>query len=286
MSDELGRFIACNRWSSETRDKYKRVISRFIEQVGEGGTLDAAGLSAWLDSQPWGVSMRHVGMNAVKNWLRWKYGENHPALSLKLRRAKPKPQRTLTMEKVVKLLEHFDTSKPKGRRDLAMCTLFLDTGLRVSEISRLEMRYLDLESRRLDVIVKGGEWEAAVFSPYTANYLMAWFSDRARVVLKGVGVVFIGVGGNTPGQSMTRDGIKTNVRIWGERSGIGALSPHDFRRTFATLGTKLGAPTRIIQEAGRWKSVKMVERYTQAIDASDFDPYSPVMAAMKFGDSV
>ena len=168
--------------------------------------------------------MKHVALNAIKNWLRWKYGNNHPALSLKMPRAKSSPQRSLNLDNVIRLLESFDTSTSIGRRDLAMCTLFLDTGLRVSEVCRLEMRYLDIEKRHIDVIVKGGNWEEAVFSPYTANCLLAWIADRDCIARDDARTVFLGVGGMTPGKSMTRDGVKTNVRKWGQKSGVRAPS--------------------------------------------------------------
>ena len=52
------------------------------------------------------------------------------------------------------------------------------------------------------------------------------------------------------------------------------------RRTFATIAIKAGAPTRVVQAAGRWGDVSMVERYTADITADDFDRYSPVEALM------
>ena len=54
------------------------------------------------------------------------------------------------------------------------------------------------------------------------------------------------------------------------------------RRTFATLAIKNGAPTRLVQIAGRWKNIREVERYTRALDAADLEPYSPV--GNLFGD--
>ena len=79
---------------------------------------------------------------------------------------------------------------------------------------------------------------------------------------------------------MTRFGLNVTFRNLGKSSGIGPLSPHDFRRTFATLSLQGGAPTRLVQLAGRWNSVKEVERYSQALSAQDFEPYSPMNKVM------
>ena len=282
MSKELDCFLIQHGWSLETRYKYGRILRMFLEdfsteQIAEIGPVE---LLTWLQTHPWGNSAQWIALNAVKNWLRYKYG-SHPALVLKLPTVKAPRQRSLKMEQVQTLLVSFNTGKPKGRRDLAMCCLFLDAGLRVSEIARLEMRYLNIDDRFLTVIVKGGDWGEAVFSVYTATCLLRWFGDREGIARPGVSNVFTGVGGLTPGGPMTRDGIKCVVRDWGKKAGIGPLSPHDFRRTFATIGTRLGAPTRIMMAAGRWDDESMIKRYTADIEARDFDPYSPVMAAME-----
>jgi integrase len=52
------------------------------------------------------------------------------------------------------------------------------------------------------------------------------------------------------------------------------------RRTFATIAIRNGAPTRVVQAAGRWADVAMVEHYTAAIEAEDFERYSPVESLM------
>jgi integrase len=64
------------------------------------------------------------------------------------------------------------------------------------------------------------------------------------------------------------------VRRWGEKLGF-RLSPHDLRRTFTTLSLKNGAPSRLVQVAGRWSSIEMVERYSQAITPGEYDDYFP-----------
>jgi integrase len=61
------------------------------------------------------------------------------------------------------------------------------------------------------------------------------------------------------------------------------FSPHDLRRSFATLSSRLGAPSRIVQVAGRWSDLKMVEGYTQSLEASDFMPYDPVSRILGLG---
>lgn len=280
MIAKIEEFLAEQRWSENTRKRYRRALILAAGEV-DIENLTGPGLRAWLESQGWGNSTQWVAYNAIRGFIRWKWGEDHPAMALKLKRSNSPPQRVLSKDKVRKLLYHFDTATVKGRRDLAMACVFLDSGLRVSEMCRLEMKYLFLDHLSLSVIVKGGDWKDKFFSPVTASYLSSWLADRENLISPEVKTVFASVGGNKPGHPLTRHGLQTIVKYWGLKSGIGKLSPHDFRRSFATIATLEGAPERVLMAAGGWSSEKSIHPYTRSISAEDILPYSPVMAVMR-----
>jgi len=208
------------------------------------------------------------------------WGDNHPALLAKIPPVKPKKQRVLTKETALELLASFDTSIPSGARDLAVCAVALDTGLRCSELCHLCLADVDLHQRTLQVVVKGGQWGMGIFSAETAMYIDRWLTFRAGEVREGVETLFISLHHQCHGLPLTREGLQGIVKRWGLRLGI-KLSPHDLRRTFATLTTIFGAPSRVVQEAGRWSSITMVERYTSSLDASAIAPYLPVARLLK-----
>jgi integrase len=269
MQDYLDEHMG--RWSPETLDRYQRVLKNFLAEV-ETENLTASKLRAWIYSHPWGSSQRYLALMAIKGYIRWLYGEKHPCLVYSEKQTKPPPQRALKPNQIVDLICSFETSTLKGQRDLAICTLMLDTGLRVSEVCRAQQRYLDLDERLLRVIIKGGKWGSAMFSEPTKRYIQNWLSVRPA----GEDTIFVSVGGNTPGKRLTRPGLQRVVKTWGEKAGIGLLSPHDLRRTFAVMSTRLGAPSRLVQLAGRWSSIEMVERYTSSLEVADFEKYFPV----------
>ena len=259
------------KWAEETAVRYTKILLRFEKDV-DLERLTASSLRAWIHSHGWGNSQRCLSLVAVKGYLRWAYGSKHPALEICEKRAKPAPQRALKIPQIKQLISSFNTMETKGIRDLAICTLMLDTGLRASEVCRLELRYLEMDERQLQVIVKGGRWAKAMFSESTKRFLADWLYIRP----KGGDVVFVSVGGLTPGKRLTRMGLQRIIKYWGEAAGIGQLSPHDLRRTFAVTATRLGAPSRLVQLAGRWSSIKMVEVYTQTLEPADFEKYFPV----------
>jgi len=258
-------------WSPNTVDTYQSILSRFEIEL-DVEHLTAGKLRAWIYSHGWGSSQRYVALSAAKGYIKWAFGAKHPALILNERRAKSPPQRALKIPQIKDLLSSFNTMEAKGIRDLAMCALMLDTGLRASEICKLDLHYLDMEERKLRVVIKGGRWAMAMFSISTQRYMEAWLAIRQPLGEP----VFLSVGGIIPGTRLTRSGLRIIVKKWGKDAGIGLLSPHDLRRTFAVTATRLGAPSRLVQLAGRWSSIEMVERYTETLENEDFEKYFPV----------
>jgi len=277
---DLNDFLLSHSWSNSTVDRYRRSIQQFTKTFSDLTIITPQLFSNWLNSFNWSSSTRWIAFTSVRLYLRWLYGDSHPALKLKIKRFYPGPQRTLNIEQVKKLLYSFNTSCPKGRRDLSICSLFLDSGLRCSEICNLEIKNLHIDQLSLNVIIKGGTWQSAVFSPYTGVLLQNWIQDRIHIAQPGLKTLYCSIGGTKHGTELTRSGLQRIVKYWGQSLGF-ALSPHDFRRTFATLAIQAGAPSRVLQVAGRWSNISMVERYTRAISLGDFKNYFPMDLIMR-----
>lgn len=215
------------------------------------------------------------GVGALRSFFGWVSGKKSPAARLPYPRVRPRQQRSLTADELGRVLAACDSSSDKGRRDLALLCLMVDTGLRASEVCRLRLADVDLGRCALRVIIKGGRESGAVFTRYTAAQLAAWFDVRSRYAGEGVGEAFVSLGGLRRGTALTREGLRTEILKIGARAGV-TLSPHDLRRTFATLSTLAGASARVVQVAGRWSSLAMVERYTAAIAAEAIRGYLPL----------
>ncbi len=276
MNTDIERYIGESAFALSTADRYRRALVKIIADVGVD-TLTGSEFRTWLDSQHWSSATRWVAYNAIRGYLKWRYGVEHPALALRIKRGHSPPQRVFDLHQVTDLLCSFDTSRAKGRRDLAICGLFLDAGLRANEVCRLELKFVNLEIRTLQVIVKGGQWSYRSFSEHTANWLISWLGDRAT---REVSQIFVSLGGNTPGKALTTRGLRVAVAGWGRAAGIGQLSPHDLRRTFASVTTKLGAPEDVVMKGGGWRNHEVFRLYTIGVDSSDLAPWFPTKAAM------
>ena len=263
-------FLSSHPFSDTTIRTYLNILTRFSAEVEYPATMTAAELVRWVSKSEWGNARRCVAIACTKKYLAWAHGQLHPALGAKIKRIRGKVPRTMYRSQVMALLASFDTMSTKGARDLAIASLLLDTGLRESEICQLQQAYTDTEHRTLQVLVKGGSWEFAVFSEETAAHIENWKRFRQR--LNPHGFLFVHC---KTGEGLTAPGLYSVVKAWGKKVGF-ALSPHDFRRTFATLASEGGAPDRVIMEGGRWKSTQMVTRYTRALKLESMRQWLPM----------
>lgn len=264
-----------------SRDSTKNAYSRFLRFFNDWHQsqdfplfeLSPARWQDFLSTRDWGGGTPYHCWQALKAFLKWEFGENFPCKGMYVYRPDPGPQRTLDAKEVRTLIASIDTTTKAGSRDLPLVLLMLDTGLRAAEVCGLLLEHLEIPNRRLWVEGKGGKWREAIYSERTAVYLEDWLSIRSRVALPETKTVFCGMGGLNPGSPLTSDGLRSIFRAMGKRAGIAGLSPHVLRRTFATLAIRQGAPSRVVQVAGGWSNLAMVQRYTQAIQPADFDGY-------------
>lgn len=293
MDDDIKKFLALSSLSASTRELYGYhliELARWMDnQTIEAERLTAYALMEYLDSRGWGSSSRNLAACAARKFWAWRFGQQHEVCQVRVRRDDCGPQRTLSKREIEQLVAAIDTNEPKGIRDLALIMLLLDTGLRASEICSLTLDKLDTGERLAWVKTKGGKWQPAAYFEYAASCLENWLSLRPRIAKKGTREVFVSLGGRQPGRKLTRDGLRAIIARLGESAELGErISPHALRRSFATLATRQGAPSRTVQLGGRWSNIAMVERYSRALEIKAMAPYSPANFVMglsnRFGE--
>lgn len=224
--------------------------------VQRGKTLDAAqreDLLAILATQiQQGKSPRTVSrhLSSYRQYYRWLVREgvidNDPVAlieSPKTGRGLPK---ALTEEQVESLLEAPDTDTPLGLRDRAMLELMYATGLRVSELVKLELANLNLNQGVIRVIGKGQKERLVPIGDEAHDSVKVYLADGRPVLLKGVQTQSVFV--TTRKAAMTRQAFWYMVRRCANRSGISQkLSPHMLRHSFATHLLNHGADLRVVQ---------------------------------------
>ena len=269
MNRDVEEFLSSRSFAETTKRTYRDILSALIAEC-DFADLSAGDLLGLVRRKGWENSRQCVALSACKSFIAWKFGEVHPALAAKLKRVSGRPQRALDADTVLRLLASFNPFEAKGARDLALCSLALDTGLRASELCRLRQADTDTVGRVLQVLVKGGQWKAAVFSDETAARVDHWKVFRERLGVSSA--LFANV---LTAEQLTPEGLYKVVEGWGIAIGI-KLSPHDLRRSMATLATLYGAPERVLMEGGRWSNSAMIARYTRTLKLEAMREYLPM----------
>src|SRR5512139_456948 len=175
-------------------------------------------------------------INALRAFYKFQFGSKSPARTIKPPSVKRRKQRTLNWKQALDVMAACDTSNALGRRNLAIICLGLDSGLREAELCRLSVTQLDLAAFRLTVRVKGGNDGDGIFGPHTVAAISSWLADRPLYAVPGVDEVFVSIGGDTPGRAITPSGLRCIFRRIGRQAGLEqGFSPHDLRRSFATM---------------------------------------------------
>lgn len=277
------RLRGTERKSEVTITKYLWNMRRLVKEFPRKAAFDYTrkDLERYLSERSlmgWSDATARQAVATFRKFFGYICGKKSPAKALPFpRKSKPKRRlRSLTADQASDVLVTFDTMTAGGRRDLALVALAIDTGLRASEICRLQLKELDLAARTFEVMAKGGRVRRGRYSKPAGEYLGLWLSTRALEAKAGVTTVFVSLGGKTPGRPLTTRGLREILRRVAVRAGLEALAPHDLRRTFAHLALRAGAPTRVLQVAGDWQQLREVETYSREITLGDFDAYSPV----------
>ncbi len=148
----------------------------------------------------------------------------------------------------------------KDRRDAAAVRLFLDTGLRLSELAGLQVSDVDLDDRMVTVLGKGRRPRTVRYGAKTAVAMDRYHRARAKertAALSGWWLAEKGRG------AMTSDGIYQMIV---RRSGAVGLDvhPHQLRHSWAHHFLAAGgSETDLMHNAG-WRSRQMLNRYARS----------------------
>jgi len=176
----------------------------------------------------------------------------------RLPRGLPHP---LTLEEVTAVIEAPAPGTPTGVRDRAILELLYGAGLRVSELTGLDVDDLDLEEGAVRVLGKGSK-ERDVPIGRMAQDAIGTYLRTARPSLataRSRGALFLNArGGRLTRQSCARL-LAGHARMAGVRRTV---TPHDLRHSFATHLLEGGADVRVVQELLGHASVATTQIYT------------------------
>jgi len=220
----------------------------------------------------------HGYIRAIKTFFNWLYKEGyteeHRLERLKTPKAPQKLKEPLSDAEIVLLLSCIDPQTSWGARNLTIVLLFLDTGLRLSELLTLPMHDLHLEEGRLKVMGKGQKERIVPFGNSAQKALMRYiFHFRPEPL--NTDRVFL----NLDGAPMTVTGLKLMFRRLADNSGVKRLHTHLLRHTFAVNYLMNGGDVFTLQLILGHTTLEMVRRYVNLANShvmAQHKQFSPV----------
>ena len=130
-------------------------------------------------------------------------------------------------------------------RDRAMLELFYSSGLRLSELTGLDLGSLDLEAGLVRVLGKGRRERTVPVGRLAREALRAWLALRPGWAAPQEGALFVSRRGGRLGNRA----VQSRLALAGLRAGLGErLHPHRLRHAFASHMLESSGDLRAVQE--------------------------------------
>jgi integrase len=145
----------------------------------------------------------------------------------------------------------------EDRRDAAIIRLFLNTGIRLSELANLRVGDVSLDRREIVVTGKGRRTRDVPIGAKAVLALDRYQRERGRHQMAHTTEFYwLGVRGR-----LTDSGVTQMLRRRCRQAGIPVIHPHQFRHTMAHLWLRAGGAEHDLARIAGWSSLQMVGRY-------------------------
>jgi site-specific recombinase XerD len=242
---QLGGFLEARGMPVVVANITREHVESFITDVLERST-------------PATAETRYRGVKAFFTWL-LEEGEikKSPMERMKPPSVPEEPPTMLSDDEVRKLLKCCEGRSFDDRRDTAIFRLFVDTGLRRSELAYLTLADVDLDHNTAFVThAKGSRPRVVAFGRKAAQALDRYLRERSRHRYAQENALWLGR------QGPLGDGaIDLMIRRRARRAGLKGTHAHLFRHGFAHAWLSQGGQEGDLMMLAGWRSRTMLGRY-------------------------
>lgn len=279
LARSFRRSLLPTEYAAATVRIYTISVAQFADFLAERGmplvvaniTAEHVGefLSYVLERNSAGTAeTRYRGLRAFFTWA-VEEGEIDKNPMARIKRPKPteSPPAMLSDDKLSRLLKACDGRDFESRRDTAILRLFIDTGMRRSEMAYIGLEELDLDNNLVRVTGKASRNTAArtrvcKFGRKTALALDRYLRVRAQHPHAREHALWLGR------QGPMQDGaVDLMIRRRARQAGLDATHAHLFRHGFAHDWLSNGGQERDLMMLTGWRSSTMLARYAASAAA-------------------
>lgn len=271
--------------SEATARGYRSDLRTLAEFAPTFAEFTLTNLRRWLaDAVQQGLKRSTMARRtaAARAFSTWAYERGHLESDVAARLVTPQVNRHLpdvvTPAKAGEIVEaeiNPDVAGPEASRDRAMLELLYATGMRVAELTGLDVDDVDVDRCLARVTGKGNKQRVVPFGEAAAQAVRAWIARRGELAARrkttknadggedagansAARALFLGSRGGRIDQRQVRRVVERAA----QRTGDSDLSPHALRHSAATHMLEGGADLRVVQELLGHSSLQTTQIYT------------------------
>ena len=189
---------------------------------------------------------------------------HNPAKLVRSPKKEKKLPKVLSPDEVFAILEAPSEKTDEGLRDRAIFELFYAAGLRVSELTGLNIDDVDLDQRLVRVFGKGSKERVVPFNDTCAGRIAQWLAVRKgfeKSVLNEDAITALFL--NSRGRRISKQSVEALLKKYLKQAGVmRPATPHTLRHSFATHLLDSRMNIRNIQELLGHSSLSTTQKYT------------------------
>jgi len=205
------------------------------------------------------VANRVRGVKGFFSWLAQEGYTDYPVLErLKVPKTDDILIEPLTEAEVDRLFQSTNASSALGSRNTAIIALFLDAGLRLSELSNLKEENVHLDARYIKVMGKGSKERMLPLGAKCHRAMLHYYYHfRPESAHSGVDTFFL----TLDGYPLTNKAVKSFIARLSKSANVPRLHPHLCRHTYATWFLLNGGDVFLLKQTLGHTTLAMVEHY-------------------------
>jgi len=258
------------RLSPRTAAAYRRDLERLTgyctdQQVNDWSGIDNLLARRWLGRLHQqglsGTSIQRM-LSSARSLFRWlsreRIASGNPFDALKAPRKPRKLPDTLDIDAVQRLVS-IEGDDLLTVRDRAILELFYSSGLRLSELTGLDLTDIDIHAGQARVTGKGSKTRIVPVGRLAQKAIQQWLSMRPQIARVNEQALFISKRG-------TRLGVRSvekRLKHWAARQGLDRnVHPHMLRHSFASHILESSGDLRAVQELLGHQNISTTQIYT------------------------
>jgi len=259
------------RYSTHTLSGYKRDLAQFVAWLKKSSKTNDIVEADSLDVRQWVASLHRQGiggttlqrkLSSLRSFyqflVRKQLLKNNPAIDIRAPKSARTLPDTLDADTLTQLLD-IPGDSILAIRDRAIMELFYSSGLRLSELTNLDVEDVDLNEKVLRATGKGNKTRVLPVGSKAQEALIKWKKSRSILAKVDENALFV----SQRGKRISTRSVQQRMNHWRKKQGLEQhIHPHKLRHSFASHILESSGDLRAVQEMLGHADISTTQIYT------------------------